>query len=81
MQPLALVKFMFELGGFLSGYKTYITAAAGALAVVVQFLAGPVMNLANGELTSIQFLTDALPTFVQAVSPFIGLGTLRAGIK
>jgi hypothetical protein len=78
---LNAIRTLFELRGFLSGYKTYITAFAGILAVVAQFFTGAVIPFIDGDLSLLALATDSLPVFVEQITPFVAIGTLRAGVE
>lgn len=79
MKALDLVKFAFDLGGAMSGYKTYIVAAAGAMAVTAQFLTSVVVPALDAG--SVMTIASAMPDFIADVTPYLGIGTLRAGVN
>lgn len=78
---LDIVKFIFQLRGFLSGYKTYLVAFAGVLAVSAQFITGSVVPFLDGDGSTLEFFTTFVPQYVEAVAIYFGLGTVRAGIE
>ncbi|VAX22248.1 hypothetical protein MNBD_NITROSPINAE02-1502 [hydrothermal vent metagenome] len=77
---LGIIKMIFDLNGALSGYKTYIAAFAGALAVTADFLNGQVIPYIDGDVSMIEFIKNSVPQYVAMISAFWVAGALRAGI-
>jgi len=80
MGILNLVKLLFNLNGTLSGYKTYIAALAGILAVTADFLTGSVIPWIDGDIELLTFVTSSVPQYIALVTGFFAAGALRDGI-
>ena len=81
MNPLIMIKSLFELRGLLSGYKTYLSAFAGICAVCATFVTGSVMPFIDGDISAMLLLTDRLPQFIEQVALFFAAGALRVGLR
>jgi len=78
---LGIIRMLFNFNGKLSGYKTYIGALAGVLAVTANFLTGDVTAWVDGEMGLITFVSKAVPEYIAMVAGFWTAGALRAGIS
>ena len=81
MNPLAIIIGIFALKGFLSGYKTYIIAAAAVMAFTASFLTDHVIPLVDGTESINLFFGTSLPGYIkEVIIPLMG-GTLRHAME
>lgn len=79
MQILSAIKFIFELQGILSGYKTYAGLAATMLTLTAGFLVNQVMPWLDGGVSTLAFL-KGLPEFFALMTGAWTAGALRHAI-
>lgn len=79
MGILNAIKFIFELRGTLSGYKTYVGLAATLLALISGFLANQVIPWMEGGMDTVTLLKN-LPEFLALVTGAWTAGAMRSAI-
>ena len=80
MAALNVIKFLFELRGLLSGYKTYVGLAATIMTVTAAFLTNHVMPWMDGAETTLEFIKTA-PGYFAAITAAWSAGALRSAIE
>jgi hypothetical protein len=79
MTLLSAIKFIFELRGALSGYKTYIGLAATMMTLTAGFLTNQVIPWMDGSVDTMAFI-KGLPQFVALMTAAWTAGALRSAI-
>ena len=79
MTLLNAVKFIFELRGALSGYKTYVGLTATIMTVTAAFLANHVIPWMDGAESTLAFI-KAVPEYLATITAAWSAGALRHSI-
>ncbi len=78
---LEMIRTLFQLQGYLAGYKTYLAAVAGVMAALAQFITGELIPYADGQVTLSAMMTNGIPALVAQLAVFFAVGGLRAGVE
>ncbi len=80
MTILNAIKFIFEIRGALSGYKTYVGLTATMLTVTAGFLTNQVIPWMDGGVDTMSFL-KSLPEFIALMMGAWTAGAIRHAIE
>jgi hypothetical protein len=80
MTLLNAIRFIFELRGALSGYKTYVGLTATMMSLTAAFLANHVIPWMDGAESTLAFAKVA-PEYLAAITAAWSAGALRHSIE
>lgn len=80
MTILNAIRFIFEIRGALSGYKTYVGLTATMLAVTAGFLTNQIIPWMDGGVDTITLL-KSLPEFIALITGAWTAGAIRHAIE